>query len=177
MPRLVLLASQSEGTAVGRCYSNTCLFCSGFRKRFHFSVVQWDWKENALQTLADQVMAGYPSVDAAFRGFMDRAATLSLRPMNWVNFPRMFADIDEVLQLRLRPFEWKQLFHICDTDDDGIINCTDFRKTFDNFEHCGRVTPVHGARTVNLSSAEVFRRADTACDGFLDYEDFKVLTN
>lgn len=53
---------------------------------------------------------------------MDRAAELSLRPMNWANFERFFEDIDEVLELKLRAFEWKHLFHVIDTDDDGVIN-------------------------------------------------------
>lgn len=153
------------------------LACTGFRKRFNFTTASWDWKENALQTIAEQLMAGFATVESSFFNFMERAQMLSLRPMNWVNFQRFFSDIDAVLQLRLRPFEWKELFHAIDEDDDGVINDKDFCKTFrcgfENFG-TGRVTPVHGKQVINLSSAEVFRRADKLASGFLTYNEFKV---
>ena len=147
---------------------------TNFRKRFNFLTTSWDWKENALQTVAEQLVSDHPSIEAAFLFFMERAQQLSLRPMNWHNFQRYFSDIDEVLQLRLRPFEWKELFHAIDKDDDGVLNRQDFVSSFQGFTATGRITPVHGAKKVTLSSAEVFRRADKHCDGFLDFHDFKV---
>ena len=47
-------------------------------------------------------------------------------------------------------------------------------RTFQSFVTSGRITPVSGNASVKLSSAEVFRRADSDADGFLDNEKFTV---
>jgi Ca2+-binding EF-hand superfamily protein/CRP-like cAMP-binding protein len=145
-----------------------------FRQRFNYSLTAWDWAENALQTIAEVLLTGYPDTQIAYRSFMERAAELSLRPMNWANFEHFFEDIDEVLELKLRAFEWKHLFHSIDLDDDGVIGEDDFVGTFRSFVTSGRVTPVSGNASVKLSSAEVFRRADSDATGFLDWEKFKI---
>lgn len=145
-----------------------------FRQRFQFSETKWDWSENALQTIAEVLLNGHPTTKAAYLSFMERAAELSLRPMNWSNFERFFSEIDEVLELKLRPYEWKQLFHVVDMDQDGVIGEDDFVSTFSTFVTSGRVTPVNGSANVKLSSAEVFRRADSDASGFLDWRKFQV---
>ena len=146
----------------------------GFRQRFNYSLTTWDWCENALQTIASVVMTGFPTPEAAFRSYMDRAAEISALPMDAPSFKLFFADIDEVQGLNLRTFEWKHLFHTIDADNDGVINEEDFCKAFRTFVNSGRVTPVQGTASVPLSSAEVFRRADSDADGFLDTQNFRV---
>jgi calmodulin len=147
---------------------------SDFEDKFGFSVVTWDWQENALQTLATLLMTDQSDPLKAFDDFADRAHRLSLNPVNWRNFGRLFADIDEVLKLGLRPFQWKLLFHVVDKDEDGFFGKDDFLETFGSFHSNGRVTPMGKASQVRLSSADVFRRADKNGDGFLDLEDFKT---
>ena len=145
-----------------------------FRERFQYSCTQWDWSENALQVIARVLLTGYQTSQEAYHSFMGRAAELSLRPMNWSNFEHFFAEADEVLALKLRAFEWKQLFHIIDLDQDGVIGEADFVSTFSSFVMSGRVTPVSGTASVKLSSAEVFRRADKDATGFLDWQKFQI---
>ena len=143
-----------------------------FNEKFSFRVARFDWEQNAMQVITKLLMGNHATPFDAFVAFQNRSMRRLMRPMDATNFQRYFDGVDAVLALRLKKWEWKKLFHTVDKDMDGTIGERDFCDMLTSFNEKGRVGS-DGAHEVSLSSSEVFRRADSDCDGFLDRQEFE----
>lgn len=142
-----------------------------FNEQFSFRVARFDWKQNALQIITRLLAGTHKTPVEAFVAFQNRSMRKSMRPMNSLNFQRYFDGVDAVLALRLKKWEWRELFLSVDRDMDGRIGEEDFVNMLKEYHETGRVTNENEHEEA-LSSADVFRRADKDCDGFLDHTEF-----
>jgi Ca2+-binding EF-hand superfamily protein/CRP-like cAMP-binding protein len=144
-----------------------------FNEQFSFRVARFDWKQNAMQIITKLLAGRHKTPFDAFVAFQNRSMRKSMRPMNSLNFQRYFDGVDAVLALRLKKWEWRELFLFVDKDMDNRIGEQDFVDMLTTFKENGRV--VSGSEhEESLSSADVFRRADKDCDGFLDRTEFEA---
>ena len=145
-----------------------------FNEQFSYRVARFDWKQNAMQIITKLLVGRHKSPFDAFVAFQNRSMRKSMRPMNALNFQRYFDGVDTVLALRLKKWEWRELFHLVDKDMDGRIGEHDFVDMLNAFNESGRVNSGGGEHEESLSSSDVFRRADKDCDGFLDRAEFEA---
>ena len=143
-----------------------------FNEQFSFRVAKFDWKQNAMQMITKLLVGAHKNPFDAFVAFQNRSMRKSMRPMNALNFQRYFDGVDAVLALRLKKWEWRELFHLVDKDMDGRIGEHDFVDMLNAFNENGRANTGGNEHEESLSSADVFRRADKDCDGFLDRTEF-----
>eukprot|EP01050_Picozoa_sp_SAG11_P015906 SAG11_NODE_2111_length_3809_cov_11.810322_2_plen_313_part_00 len=135
-------------------------------ERFGFRVAHWDREQTVLQLIANELIGTHKTPMDAFQAFSNNSMRRALTPMHYRNFQLYFDKNDDILNLRLRGFEWKKLFHKIDDDDE------DFLKLITQYMATGRVEGRGDVQETALSSAEVFRRVDVNGDGFLEWHEF-----
>jgi Ca2+-binding EF-hand superfamily protein len=105
---------------------------------------------------------------------MNRARKEHCCPLNAKNLERYFNTADAVLNLRLKKWQWRRLFHHIDRDGDRVIGEDDFVALIDEFGNAGRVVKKRTSLKTTLLSNGIFRRADEGRTGLLDSNRFEM---
>ena len=153
-----------------------CICVDEFSSRLKIDEPAWDWLENALHTIGNALCTKHEVAKQAYSALIEAVHHASIGPLVWQE--HLTKAEPTVRALKLRSFQWKQLFRKLDIDEDGYIGEADFLHHFKEFTFTGKVLKdtQNAFFDTKLSTAEIFKRVDTSGDGFIDKDEFDTAT-